>query len=179
VLANQALNYLISGRTPKRMGNAHPNIVPYQVFPVADGHVVIAVGNDGQFTKLMRVLGRPELALDERFRSNGDRVRNRAVLIPLLIELLQQRKRDELLAALAPEAVPAGPINSVADVFADPQVIARGMRIDLPAPEAKGGTIPSVRAPFLFDGSPACAERASPGLGQHTDEVLHDPSWGG
>jgi crotonobetainyl-CoA:carnitine CoA-transferase CaiB-like acyl-CoA transferase len=179
VLANQAMNYLASGMVPQRMGNAHPNIVPYQVFPVADGHMVVAVGNDGQFAKFMRVLGHPELARDERFRTNRDRVRNRDVLVPLITEILSRRHRDELLAALAPEGVPAGPINSVADVFADPQVIARGMRIDLPAPEAKGGTIPSVRAPFLFDGSPACAERASPGLGQHTDEVLHDPSWGG
>ena len=101
------------------------------------------------------------------------------MLVPLLTELLATSYRDELLAALAPEGVPAGPINSVADVFADPQVLARGMRIDLPAPEAKGGTIPSVRPPFLFDGAPSAAERPSPRLGQHTDEVLRDPGWGG
>jgi crotonobetainyl-CoA:carnitine CoA-transferase CaiB-like acyl-CoA transferase len=141
--------------------------------------MVVAVGNDGQFAKFARVLGRPEVAQDERFRTNRDRVRNRAVLIPLLTELLATRHRDELLAALAPEGVPAGPINSVADVFADPQVIARRMRIDLSAPEANGGTIPSVRPPFLFDGSPAAADRPSPGLGQHTAEVLRDPGWGG
>ncbi|HEX2552411.1 MAG TPA: CaiB/BaiF CoA-transferase family protein [Microvirga sp.] len=178
VLANQALNHLVSGQIPKRMGNAHPNIVPYQVFPVSDGHVIIAVGNDGQFAKFVRVLGVPELAADERFRTNTDRVRNRAILVPLLGEILMRRGRDELLAALAPEAVPAGPINSVADVFTDPQVIARRMRLDLPAPAAKGGTIPTVRSPVLLDGAPLVAERPSPALGQHTDEVLADPAWG-
>ena len=93
--------------------------------------------------------------------------------------MLLRRTRDELLAALEPEGVPAGPINTVADVFADPQVIARGMRIDLPAPKAKGGSIPSVRAPILVDGAPVAAERPSPDLGQHTEEVLRDPAWGG
>jgi crotonobetainyl-CoA:carnitine CoA-transferase CaiB-like acyl-CoA transferase len=179
VLANQAMNYLASGRVPRRMGNAHPNIVPYQVFPVADGHVIIAVGNDGQFAKFVRVLGRPDLAQDERFRTNTERVRHRAVLVPLITELMAQHRRDELLAALAPEGVPAGPINSVADVFADPQVIARGMRVNLPAPAARGGSIPSVRSPILLDGVPVAANRPSPRLGEHTDEVLHDPSWGG
>jgi crotonobetainyl-CoA:carnitine CoA-transferase CaiB-like acyl-CoA transferase len=178
VLANQALNYLVSGNVPKRMGNANPNIVPYQVFPVSDGHVIIAVGNDGQFAKFVRILGHPELAEDERFRTNRDRVRNRAILVPLLTDLLMQRRRDELLAALAPEAVPAGPINSVADVFEDPQVVARRMRLDLPAPDAKGGTIPTVRSPLLLDGAPLVSERPSPDLGQHTDEVLADPAWG-
>ncbi|HEV2602277.1 MAG TPA: CaiB/BaiF CoA-transferase family protein [Microvirga sp.] len=179
VLANQALNYLVSGRVPKRMGNAHPNIVPYQVFPVADGHVIIAVGNDGQFAKFVRVIGHPELAQDERFRTNTDRVRNRSILVPLLTAILAGHRRDELLAALAPEAVPAGPINTVADVFADPQVIARGLRLDLDAPAAQGGTIPTVRSPILLDGAPLVADRPSPALGQHTDEVLGDPAWTG
>jgi crotonobetainyl-CoA:carnitine CoA-transferase CaiB-like acyl-CoA transferase len=179
VLANQAMNYLASGQVPHRMGNAHPNIVPYQVFPVADGHVIIAVGNDGQFAKFVRVLGQPDLARDERFLTNRDRVRNRAVLVPAITELMLRRRRDELLAALAPEGVPAGPINTVADVFADPQIVARRMRIDLPAPEAKGGAIPSVRSPILLDGEPVAASRPSPRLGEHTDEVLRDPAWGG
>jgi crotonobetainyl-CoA:carnitine CoA-transferase CaiB-like acyl-CoA transferase len=179
VLANQAMNYLVSGQAPRRMGNAHPNIVPYQVFPVSDGHVIVAVGNDRQFAKFVRVLGRPDLAQDERFRTNADRVRNRAVLVPLLADLLATRKRDLLLAALAPEGVPAGPINTVADVFADPQVIARGMRVDLPAPAARGGAIPSVRSPILIDGEPAVADRPPPRLGEHTQEVLNDPAWGG
>jgi glutaryl-CoA transferase len=179
VLANQAMNYLASGQVPRRMGNAHPNIVPYQVFPVSDGHVIVAVGNDGQFAKFARVLGRPDLAQDERFRTNADRVRNRAVLVPLLADLLMRTKRDALLAALAPEGVPAGPINTVADVFADPQVVARKMRVDLPAPAAKGGVIPTVRSPILIDGEPALAQRPPPRLGEHTDDVLKDPAWGG
>jgi crotonobetainyl-CoA:carnitine CoA-transferase CaiB-like acyl-CoA transferase len=179
VLANQAMNYLASGQAPRRMGNAHPNIVPYQAFPVSDGHVIVAVGNDGQFARFARVLGRPDLAQDERFRTNADRVRNRAVLVPLLADLLMRTKRDVLLAALAPEGVPAGPINTVADVFADPQVVARKMRVDLPAPAAKGGAIPSVRSPILIDGEPAVSQRPPPRLGEHTEEVLNDPAWAG
>jgi crotonobetainyl-CoA:carnitine CoA-transferase CaiB-like acyl-CoA transferase len=177
VLANQAMNYLASGKAPRRMGNAHPNIVPYQVFPVADGHVIVAVGNDGQFARFVAVLGRPELAQDERFNSNAGRVGNRAELVPLLTELTLKTTRDALLSALEIQGVPAGPINTVADVFADPQVLARGMKIDLPAPDAKAGTIPSVRSPIVLDGKPMAAERPSPRLGQHTDEILSDPSW--
>ena len=178
VLANQAMNYLAAGHLPRRMGNAHPNIVPYGVFPVADGHVIVAVGNDGQFAKFVRVLGRPELAEDERFRTNADRVRNRAVLVPLLAELLLREKRDALLSALAPEGVPAGPINSVADVFADPQVIARRMKVDLPHSAARGGAIPTVRSPVVLDGEPMVADYPSPRLGEHTQDVLNDPAWG-
>jgi crotonobetainyl-CoA:carnitine CoA-transferase CaiB-like acyl-CoA transferase len=177
VLANQAMNYLASGKSPRRMGNAHPNIVPYQVFPVADGHVIVAVGNDGQFARLVAVLGAPELAQDERFRSNAGRVGNRAELVPILTELTLKTTRDALLSALERQGVPAGPINTVADVFADPQVIARGMRIDLPSPSARGGAIPSVRSPIVMNGEPMAAERPSPRLGEHTDEVLSDPSW--
>jgi crotonobetainyl-CoA:carnitine CoA-transferase CaiB-like acyl-CoA transferase len=177
VLANQAMNYLASGRSPRRMGNAHPNIVPYQVFPVADGHVIVAVGNDGQFARFVAVLGQPELAQDKRFNSNAGRVGHRAELVPLLTELTLKVTRDALLSALEKQGVPAGPINTVADVFADPQVIARGMKIDLPAPDAKAGSIPSVRSPIVLDGKPMAAERPSPRLGQHTDEVLSDPSW--
>lgn len=177
VLANQAMNYLASGKAPRRMGNAHPNIVPYQVFPVADGHVIVAVGNDGQYARFVNVLGRPDLAEDERFRSNAGRVRHRADLVPILTELTLRTTRQALLAALEVQGVPAGPINTVADVFADPQVIARGMKIDLPSPTAKGGVIPSVRSPIVMDGEPMAAGRPSPRLGEHTDEVLSDPSW--
>ena len=177
VLANQAMNYLASGKPPRRMGNAHPNIVPYQVFPVADGHVIVAVGNDGQFARFVQVLGRPELAQDERFRSNAGRVGNRAELVPILTELTLKTTRDALLSALEKQGVPAGPINTVADVFDDPQVIARGMRIDLPSPAAQGGAIPSVRSPIVMNGEPMAAGRPSPRLGEHTDEVLSDPSW--
>lgn len=177
VLANQAMNYLASGQSPRRMGNAHPNIVPYQVFPVADGHVIVAVGNDGQFARFVSVLGRPELARDERFATNAGRVGRRAELVPLLTELTLTFTREDLLAALEGQGVPAGPINTVADVFADPQVVARGMRIDLPSQAARGGAIPSVRSPIVLDGQPMAAGRPSPRLGEHTDEVLGDPSW--
>jgi crotonobetainyl-CoA:carnitine CoA-transferase CaiB-like acyl-CoA transferase len=177
VLANQAMNYLASGKSPRRMGNAHPNIVPYQVFPVADGHVIVAVGNDGQFSRFVSVLGRPELASDERFRTNAGRVGHRAELIPLLTERTLNFTREDLLSALEGQGVPAGPINTVADVFADPQVVARGMRIDLSSQAAKGGAIPSVRSPIVMDGQPMAADRPSPRLGEHTDEVLSDPAW--
>ena len=177
VLANQAMNYLASGKSPRRMGNAHPNIVPYQVFPVADGHVIVAVGNDGQFARFVSVLGRPELAQDERFSSNAGRVGRRAELVPLLTELTLKFTRENLLSALEKQGVPAGPINTVADVFADPQVMARGMKIDLPSPAAKGGAIPSVRSPIVMNGQAMAASRPSPRLGEHTDEVLSDPSW--
>ncbi|MBF9235186.1 CaiB/BaiF CoA transferase family protein [Microvirga alba] len=177
VLANQAMNYLASGKSPRRMGNAHPNIVPYQVFPVADGHVIVAVGNDGQFARFVSVLERPELAQDERFKTNASRVRHRPELVPILTELTLKTTRDALLSALEAQGVPAGPINTVADVFADQHVIARGMKIDLPTPTAKGGAIPSVRSPIVLDGQPMAASRPSPRLGEHTDEVLSDPSW--
>ncbi|MFN8925037.1 MAG: CaiB/BaiF CoA transferase family protein [Rhodospirillales bacterium] len=179
VLANQAMNFLASGRAPTRMGNAHPNIVPYQVFAVADGHVIVAVGNDGQFARYCAVLGRPDLAADPRFRTNADRVRERAVLVPILSALMTGVTRAALLEALEREGVPAGPINSVADVFADPQVIARGMRLDLVSEAAAAGSIPSVRSPIVLDGDAMAAATPSPRLGEHTADVLADPAWGG
>ncbi|RDI62631.1 CaiB/BaiF CoA transferase family protein [Microvirga subterranea] len=177
VLANQAMNYLASGKAPRRMGNAHPNIVPYQVFPVSDGHVIVAVGNDGQFARFVAVLGQPELAQDERFRTNAGRVRHRPDLVPVLTGLTLKMTRDGLLSALEAQGVPAGPINTVADVFDDPQVVARGMKIDLPSSAAKGGAIPSVRSPIMINGEPMAAGKPSPRLGEHTEEVLSDPSW--
>ncbi|MGO4388976.1 CaiB/BaiF CoA transferase family protein [Microvirga sp. 2YAF29] len=177
VLANQAMNYLASGKSPRRMGNAHPNIVPYQVFPVSDGHVIVAVGNDGQFTRFVAVLGQPELAQDERFKTNAGRVGNRNELVPLLTALTLRTTRETLLSELEKQGVPAGPINTVADVFDDPQVIARGMKIDLTSTAAHGGSIPSVRSPIVMNGQPMAASRPSPRLGEHTDEVLSDPSW--
>ena len=179
VLANQAMNFLASGKTPRRMGNAHPNIVPYQVFPVADGHVIVAVGNDGQFARFATVLGMPELAQDERFRTNMGRVGHRPELVPLLTAQTIKVTREFLLTALEAQGVPAGPINSVADVFADPQVIARGMKIDLPAAASKTGVIPSVRSPIVMNGMPMSSDRPSPRLGEHTDEILNDPAWMG
>ena len=174
VLANQALNYLVSGTAPRRMGNAHPNIVPYQVFPASDGHLIIAVGNDGQFARLCAVLGIAELAADPAYRTNADRVANRADLIALLAERTRTFARDALLAELEKATVPAGPINSVADVFADPHVIARGMRCDLPAPDAEGGTVPSVRLPIVFGDAQMAADRAAPRLGEDTLDILTD-----
>lgn len=179
VLANQALNWLVSGNTPTRMGNAHPNIVPYQVFPVADGHVIVAVGNDGQYRRFCTLLGDSALGEDPRFRSNRDRVEHRTVLVALLSGLTARTTRADLLAACEAAGVPAGPINTVADVFADPQAIARGLALDLVAPDVAGGRVPGVRSPIVIDGEPQASDRASPGLGAHTDEVLADPAWGG
>jgi crotonobetainyl-CoA:carnitine CoA-transferase CaiB-like acyl-CoA transferase len=172
-LANQALNYLVSGNSPRRLGNAHPNLVPYQVFKVADGHIIIATGNDRQARDLCRVLGVEALAEDARFRSNADRVANRDALIALLEERTQSFRGADLLTALEKAVVPAGPINAVADVFADPQVQARGMRVDLPSKTAAEGTVPHLRSPMLFDGEPLRVERAAPRLGEDSDAVLN------
>ena len=172
VLANQALFYLASGTSPKRMGGAHPTVVPYQNFPVkGGGYIIIAVGNDAQFVRFCKILGLLQLAEDERYRTNAGRIRNRDSLIPLLTERTAERERAELLAALEAEGVPAGPINDVGQVFADPQVIARGMKIDLPDIAANGGKIPGVRAPIVFSGSTLAYDRPSPALGAHTEEV--------
>jgi len=178
VLANQAMNYLASGAAPRRMGNAHPNIVPYQEFAVADGHLIIAAGNDGHFRQLCAVVGAADLSGDPRFAANESRVVNRATLIPKLQEKIKPFARDALLALLEKAGVPAGPINTVAQVFADPQVVHRGMRMDLPL--AGGATVPSVRSPIIMSGSPLTYERASPRLGEHTDAILaglgYDPA---
>jgi crotonobetainyl-CoA:carnitine CoA-transferase CaiB-like acyl-CoA transferase len=177
VLANQAMNYLVSGTSPRRLGNAHPNLVPYQVFAVADGHLVVAVGNDGQFRKLCAILGRPELADEPDFRTNPGRVSNRARLVPIVSELLKPWTRDGLLAALEAAGVPAGPINTVAEVFDDPQVCHRGMQVSLSDPSAALGAIPGVRTPVVIDGVGQVAPRGSPALGAHTDEILAEIGW--
>jgi crotonobetainyl-CoA:carnitine CoA-transferase CaiB-like acyl-CoA transferase len=174
VLANQALNYLVSGKVPKRIGNAHPNIVPYQVFPVADGHIIIATGNDGQFAKLCAVLGDSKIAAEARYCANSDRLAHRDVLIARLSALTAGWSRAELLARLEEVQVPAGPINPLDEVFSDPQVRHRAMRIELPSTEAKGGTIPGVRTPIVIDGRPMAAERPAPRLGEHTAQVLQE-----
>ena len=179
VLGNQGLSYLVAGVAPHRMGNAHPSIVPYQVFPVSDGHFIAAVGNDAQFARFVDVLGAPELASDPRFLHNADRVRHRTDLVALLEPLCRQFSCDGLLAALEKEGVPAGPINTLTDVFADPQVVARGMRLDLADATAKGGSVPSIRSPIVLDGEPAVALRAAPELGADAADVLADPAWGG
>jgi crotonobetainyl-CoA:carnitine CoA-transferase CaiB-like acyl-CoA transferase len=177
VLANQAMNYLASGQSPRRLGNAHPNLVPYQVFAVADGHLVVAVGNDGQFRKLCAILGRPELADEPDFRTNPGRVSNRDRLVPIVAELIRPWTRDGLLAALEAAGVPAGPINTVAEVFDDPQVRHRGMQVSLSDPASAGGSIPGVRTPVVIDGVGQVAPRGSPALGAHTDEILAEIGW--
>lgn len=174
VLANQALNYLVGGVTPHRLGNTHPNIVPYQLFEVQDGRVMIAVGNDGQFRRLCAVLGLMELASEQRFATNAGRVREREQLIARLSSALKARRRDELLQALEAVGVPAGPINALNEVFADPQVLARDMRIDLDAAGIAGGTVPSVRTPIRFSHSALTVDRPSPRLGEHTEEVRQE-----
>lgn len=170
MLGNQAMNYLASGKAPRRLGNAHPNIVPYQEFTVSDGHLIVAVGNDGQFRQFAKAIGATELAHDPRYRTNEKRVVNRTELVPKLAAILAPFRRDDLIALLDKAGVPAGPINTVAQVFADPQVVHRHMRIDLPIGD--GRTVPSVRSPILMSESPLAYDRASPRLGEHTDAVL-------
>ena len=174
VLANQALNYLVSGQVPKRIGNAHPNIVPYQVFPVADGHIIIATGNDNQFAKLCAVLGEPGIPAEANYRANSDRLKHREELIARLSVLTKRWSHADLLAKLESVQVPAGPINPLDAVFSDPQVVHRGMRIDRPSAAAKAGSIPGVRTPIMINGNPAAAERPAPRLGEHTAEVLRE-----
>jgi crotonobetainyl-CoA:carnitine CoA-transferase CaiB-like acyl-CoA transferase len=170
VLANQALNYLVSGTPPRRMGNAHPNIVPYQVFPSSDGHLIIATGSQAQWAKMCQVLGLDHLIDDDRFRTNADRVKNRDELAALISEKTSQRTRDDMLAELEKVFVPAGPINTVEDTFNDPQIVHRGLRIDIP--DGDGVMVPSVRTPIMFSESSLRLERASPKLGKHTGEVV-------
>jgi crotonobetainyl-CoA:carnitine CoA-transferase CaiB-like acyl-CoA transferase len=174
VLANQALNYLVSGKVPTRIGNAHPNIVPYQVFPVADGHIIIATGNDNQFAKLCAVLGQAGIADEPNYRTNSDRLHHREELIARLAALTKRWSRADLLAKLESVQVPAGPINPLDQVFTDPQVVHRGMRIERPSAAAKAGTIPGVRTPIIIDGEPMAAERPAPRLGEHTAEILRE-----
>jgi crotonobetainyl-CoA:carnitine CoA-transferase CaiB-like acyl-CoA transferase len=167
MLANQAMNYLASGRSPKRMGNAHVNLAPYQTLPVADGWLIVAVGNDGQFARLCGVLGLESFARDPRFATNPDRVTNRVEMGRELEAKTALWKRDDLLAALEAAVVPAGPINTIGDLFADPQFKARGMRID---PQ---GT-PGIRSPIMMSESPLVFERRSPRLGEHQAEILRE-----
>jgi len=170
VLANQNLNYLVSGNAPVQMGNAHPNIAPYEVLPVSDGHFILAVGNDGQFRKFCAVAGLDRLADDVNFSTNAARVANREKLRPLMEQSLAGFAKAELLAKLEAAGVPASPINTIADAFADPQAIARGMRLSLP--DGHGNALPSVRAPMVMSATPPVYERASPRLGEHTAEIL-------
>ena len=171
-LANQAMNYLVGGRVPGRMGNAHPNIAPYEEFPTADGHMIIAVGNDAQFARLAAELGEPQWSEDARFASNAARVANRTALGALLREVLAHRPTAEWVARLESAQVPCGPINSLDAVFADPQVQARGLRFDLPHQAA--GTVPQVANPLRFSRSAVRYRTAPPPLSAHTRTVLQE-----
>jgi crotonobetainyl-CoA:carnitine CoA-transferase CaiB-like acyl-CoA transferase len=169
-LANQAMNHLLSGKAPRRAGNAHPNVQPQDVFPCRDGKLVLVVGNDGQFAKFCAALGRPEWPGDERFASNAARVRNLAVLNPLVIEELAKHDRAHWVAAFEAVGVPCGPINNIAEAFEDIQVKHRGMRFDLPHPN--GARVPQVASPMRFANSPLKHDVPPPLLGQHTEEIL-------
>ena len=173
-LANQALNYFVSGNVPHRIGNAHPNIVPYQVFPVADGEVIIASANDSQFVKVCGVLGVPELANEPAYKDNKGRLSRRAEIVGRISGLTKKFSRAELLQKLEAVGVPAGPINDLEQVFADPQVIHRRMRMEPASAAAKDGKIPGVRTPIMLDGVPMAAEHPSPRLGEHTAEILRE-----
>ncbi|NLJ62426.1 MAG: CoA transferase [Alcaligenaceae bacterium] len=170
MLANQNMNYLASGQPPTRTGNAHPNLVPYQVFSVADGHMIVAVGNDSQFKAFTQAIGLPTLAKDPRFATNPERVRHRDQLIPLLAEQLQQRPRDEWLALFESVNVPAGPINTLDQVYDNPQVQARQMKITMDHPLA--GPAHFVASPLRFSASPVRYDTPPPLLGEHTQQVL-------
>ncbi|MDD0845030.1 CaiB/BaiF CoA transferase family protein [Pseudomonas sp. Gutcm_11s] len=169
-LANQAMNYLATGAAPKRLGNAHPNIVPYQDFPTADGDFILAVGNDGQFRKFCEVAGLPALPDDPRFATNKARVANRAELIPLLRQATVFKTTAEWVALLEAAGVPCGPINDLAQVFADPQVQARGLRVDMA--NGMGSVTPQVASPLRLSATPVDYRMAPPLLGEHTDALL-------
>ncbi|HEY2526216.1 MAG TPA: CaiB/BaiF CoA-transferase family protein [Candidatus Binataceae bacterium] len=172
VLANQAMNYLVTGVAPKRLGNSHPNIVPYQVFAASDGHLIVAVGNETQFTRMCEAIGRPELARDARFATNAARVNHREEIVAILREVFATRTMRHWLDALERVGVPCGPINTIADVFADPQVQARGLRLDLPHPAV--GSVPSVANPIRYSATPIAYRSAPPMLGADTDEILRE-----
>ncbi|MGJ7579859.1 CaiB/BaiF CoA transferase family protein [Variovorax sp. RHLX14] len=169
-LSNQAMNYLVSDKVPRRNGNSHPNIQPQDVYACADGDVILVVGNDGQFAKLCDVFGRTEWRTDERFATNAQRVRNIDILSGMLRELFAGWEREKLIAALDRAGVPCGPINSVADVFREPQVQARGMLRYVPHPS--GVDVPQVGSPMRFAESPLRIPSAPPLLGQHSDDIL-------
>ncbi|MBY0367311.1 CoA transferase [Roseateles aquatilis] len=172
MMANMATSFLATGEPPKRWGNAHPNIVPYQVFKVADGWVIVACGNDGQYRKLVEVAGQPSLADDERFATNPQRIRHREVLIPLLEPLLLSRSRARWLAELEAAGVPCGSINDLAEVFADPQVVARRMQLDMAHPTAGQVSFPA--SALKLNGTPVEYRLPPPLLGEHTDAVLSE-----
>ncbi|WDY58186.1 CaiB/BaiF CoA transferase family protein [Pseudomonas sp. PSKL.D1] len=171
-LANQAMNYLTTGNPPRRLGNAHPNIVPYQDFPTADGDFILTVGNDGQFRKFAEVAGQPQWADDPRFATNKLRVANRAELIPLIRQATVFKTTAEWVSQLEAAGVPCGPINDLAQMFQDPQVVARGLAVSLP--HALAGSVPQVASPIRLSETPVEYRHAPPLLGEHTERVLKE-----
>ena len=171
-LANQAMNYLASGNNPQRLGNAHPNIVPYQAFQTADGYLILAIGNDAQFARFCDLAGRPELAIDERFETNSQRVKHRDSLIPDLVEIMLTQGTGTWLEKLNEKGIPCGPIADIDQVFDNPQVQHRGMQLELDHPTA--GKVPSVANPIRLSESAVSYDKAPPLLGQHTEQVLSD-----
>ena len=171
-LANQAMNYLTTGNSPRRLGNAHPNIVPYQDFPTADGDFILTVGNDGQFRKFAEVAGQPQWADDPRFVTNKQRVANRAELIPLIRQATVFKTTAEWVSQLEAAGVPCGPINDLAQMFQDPQVLARGLAVSIAHPLA--GSVPQVASPIRLSEAPVEYRRAPPLLGEHTEVVLEE-----
>jgi crotonobetainyl-CoA:carnitine CoA-transferase CaiB-like acyl-CoA transferase len=168
--ANQAVSYFVSGRIPVRWGNAHPQVVPYEVFPTADGHLILAVGNDSQFERFCQAAGCPELAAEPRFRTMSQRIIHRAELIPIIREIMRTRTKREWIELLEAANVPCGPINDMKEVFEDPQVRHRGLRVDMPHPA--GSAAPVVASPLRLSKTPVEYRLAPPLLGQHTAEVL-------
>ena len=165
VMANQSMNYLATGTAPRKMGNAHPNLAPYAVFDCADGWIILATGNDAQYRRLCAILGLDHMAEDPDYVTNADRVRNRVAMTAAITAATLTWQKADLLAACEEAGVPAGPINDLAEVFADPQVIARGMQLDL-------GGVPGVRSPFTFSDAELALDRPAPKLGEHQDEIL-------
>lgn len=172
VLANQSMSYLVSGEAPGRLGNAHPSVVPYQSFATADGDIILAIGNDAQFARFAALGGRPDLATDVRFVTNGARVRNRAQLIPIFADIIARRTTADWVAALEAASIPHGPINTLAEAFADRQAVHRGIVQRVPHP--LGGSAPQVASPLKLSASPVEGGAAPPLLGQHSSEVLAD-----
>ncbi|MGQ0511494.1 MAG: CaiB/BaiF CoA transferase family protein [Betaproteobacteria bacterium] len=170
--ANQIVSYFASGRVPVRWGNAHPQVVPYEVFPTADGHIILAIGNDGQFERFCQVAGCAELAQEARFRTMSQRIVHRAELIPLIAEVMRMRTKAEWIELLEAATVPCGPINNMKEVFEDPQVKHRQLRVDIP--HSLGGMAPVVASPLRLSKTPVEYRLAPPTLGQHNEEVLKD-----
>jgi len=170
--ANQISSYFAAGKIPMRWGNAHAQVVPYEVFPTADGHIILAVGNDSQFASFCQAAGCPELAQEARFRTNSQRIVHRGELIPLIAEIMRTRPKREWIEVLEAANVPCGPINNMKEVFEDPQVLHRQLRVDMPHP--LGGTASVVRSPLRLSATPVEYRLAPPALGQHTGEVLKD-----